>query len=96
LLGDVEIRWPLPEGQLAICPGVTGVLLAFPLPGVHHFRTILIQPATGEMDDRTLSPEEFVVAVQAALPKLPQGAAVELLATHWLTRYRLHRKAAPT
>ena len=96
LLGDVEIRWPLPEGQLAICPGVTGVLLAFPLPGAHHFRTILIQPATGEMDQRTLSSDEFVGAVQAALPKLPHGAAVELLAAHWLTRYRLHRKGAPT
>lgn len=96
LLGDVDIRWPLPDGQLAICPGVTGVLLAFPLPGVHHFRVILIEPATGTVDERELSEQEFVADVSAALPRLGNAAPPELLAKHWLTRYRLHRKGAPT
>jgi 2-polyprenyl-6-methoxyphenol hydroxylase-like FAD-dependent oxidoreductase len=95
LLGDVEIRWPLPDGQIAICPGVSGVLLAFPLPGTHHFRAILIQPATGGVDERSLAGEEFVAAIQAALPRFPRAESVELLDTHWLTRYRLHRKGAP-
>ena len=96
LLGDVEIRWPLPDCQIAICPGVTGVLLAFPLPGVRHFRAILVQPATGGMDQRSLPADEFLGQVREALPKFPHGDAVELEATHWLTRYRLHRKAAAT
>ena len=96
LLGDVDIRWSLPDGQIAICPGMTGVLLAFPLPGSHHFRVILIEPATSEVDDRALSEVEFVSEVQSALPVRPHGEfPVELLKRHWLTRYRLHRKGAP-
>lgn len=95
LLGDVDIRWPLPDGQIAICPGVTGVLLAFPLPGSHHFRAILIQPATAGEEERSLGVPEFTGAVEAALPRLPRGEPVEILDAHWLTRYRLHRKGAP-
>lgn len=95
LLGDTEIRWPLPDGQLAICPGVNGVLLAFPLPGVHHFRVILIEPASGSVDDRHLTDEEFVAKVGAALPRVAGSDALELVTRHWLTRYRLHRKGAP-
>ena len=95
LLGDVEIRWALPDGQLAICPGESGVLLAFPLPGAHHFRVILIAPATGAVDQRDLSEEEFLTAVGAALPRFGGATESELLATQWLTRYRLHRKGAP-
>lgn len=94
LLGDVEICWPLPDGQIAICPGVTGVLLAFPLPGSHHFRAILIHPASAGVEDRGLSEQEFVAAVQAAVPRVPNAKPVEVLANHWLTRYRLHRKGA--
>jgi len=73
------------------------VLLAFPLPGSHHFRVILIEPATGEADERALSEVEFVADVEAALPRRSRGEfPVELLKRHWLTRYRLHRKGAPT
>jgi len=96
LLGDVDIRWPLPDGQIAICPGVTGVLLAFPLPGARHFRIILIQPATGSLDDRTLTEQEFIHDVRAALPAFRDAESTELLRQHWLTRYRLHRKGAAT
>lgn len=94
LLGDVDIRWPLPDGQVAICPGVTGVLLAFPLPGAHHFRVILISPANSAPDERELPAAEFVAEVQAALPALRNASPLELLSVHWLTRYRLHRKGA--
>jgi 2-polyprenyl-6-methoxyphenol hydroxylase-like FAD-dependent oxidoreductase len=96
LLGDVGIRWPLPDGQIAICPGGTGLLLAFPLPGTHHFRVILIEPATGAVEDRSLSEQEFLANVSSALPRFANAAPPELLARHWLTRYRLHRKGAPT
>ena len=96
LLGDVDIRWSLPDGQLAICPGVTGVLLAFPLPGANHFRVILIEPAAGAVGDRDLSEQEFLGDVGAALPRFHNAAPPELLAKHWLTRYRLHRKGAQT
>jgi len=96
LLGDVDIRWPLPDGQLAICPGVTGVLLAFPLPGERHFRIILIEPATGAAEERALSEQEFLSEVGAALPHFTNAEPVELTTSHWLARYRLHRKGAPT
>jgi 2-polyprenyl-6-methoxyphenol hydroxylase-like FAD-dependent oxidoreductase len=96
LLGDVDIRWPLPDGQVAICPGVEGVLLAFPLPGTHHFRVILIEPARAAVDERALPAPEFLDAIRRALPRFPGSADVELLGTHWLTRYRLHRKGVPS
>jgi 2-polyprenyl-6-methoxyphenol hydroxylase-like FAD-dependent oxidoreductase len=95
LLGDVDIRWPLPDGQVAICPAAEGVMLAFPLPGTHHFRVILIAPASGMPDERSLPPSEFVGAVQSALPAFAHALPPELLDVHWLTRYRLHRKGAP-
>jgi hypothetical protein len=95
LLGDVEIRWPLPDGQLAICPAESGVLLAFPLPGARHFRIILIEPATGSVNERDLSEPEFIAEVSKALPRFATEGPVELLTRHWLTRYRLHRKGAP-
>ncbi len=95
LLGDVDIRWPLPDGQIAICPNVDGVMLAFPLPGTHHFRVILIAPASAVPDERALPAPEFVAAVASALPAFPHASPPELMSTHWLTRYRLHRKGAP-
>jgi 2-polyprenyl-6-methoxyphenol hydroxylase-like FAD-dependent oxidoreductase len=95
LLGDVDIRWPLPDGQLAICPAETGVLLAFPLPGARHFRIILIEPAAAAVDERELSEPEFVAEVSKALPRFANAAPVEVISRHWLTRYRLHRKGAP-
>jgi 2-polyprenyl-6-methoxyphenol hydroxylase-like FAD-dependent oxidoreductase len=96
LLGDVEMRWRLPDEQLSICPAADGVLLAFPLPGRHHFRIIMILPATAEPESRHLEPEEFLSQLRRMVP--PIAGSVEeptVIESRWLTRYRLHSRGVP-
>jgi 2-polyprenyl-6-methoxyphenol hydroxylase-like FAD-dependent oxidoreductase len=96
LLGDVEMRWRLPDDQLSICPAADGVLLAFPLPGHHHFRIIMILPAAADPESRHLEPEEFLTQLRRMVP--PVGGAVDeptVLESRWLTRYRLHSRGVP-
>jgi 2-polyprenyl-6-methoxyphenol hydroxylase-like FAD-dependent oxidoreductase len=96
LLGDVQMRWRLPDDQLSICPAADGVLLAFPLPGEHHFRIIMILPATAQPEDRHLDAEEFLAQLRRMVP--PVGGAVDdptVLESRWLTRYRLHSRGVP-
>jgi 2-polyprenyl-6-methoxyphenol hydroxylase-like FAD-dependent oxidoreductase len=96
LLGDVEMRWRLPDDQLSICPAADGVLLAFPLPGQHHFRIIMILPATAEPESRHLDPEDFLTQLRRMVP--PVGGTADeptVLASRWLTRYRLHSRGVP-
>jgi hypothetical protein len=97
LLGDVEMRWRLPDEQLSICPAADGVLLAFPLPGRHHFRIIMILPAaTSDEESRHLEPEEFLTQLRRMVPKV--GGAVDeptVIESRWLTRYRLHSRGVP-
>jgi 2-polyprenyl-6-methoxyphenol hydroxylase-like FAD-dependent oxidoreductase len=95
LLGDVDLRWSLPDGEISICPHHDGVLLAFPLPGSHRFRVIMILPAAGESEDRHLSQDEFFAQLTRMTPGTPPGTPPELLATRWLTRYRLHSRGVP-
>ena len=96
LLGDVDMRWRLPDEQLSICPAEDGVLLAFPLPGRHRFRVIMILPATGDPESRHLEPEEFLAQLRRMVPAVG-GAAEEptVIDSRWLTRYRLHSRGAP-
>ncbi len=97
LLGDVEMRWRLPDEQLSVCPTADGILLAFPLPGRHHFRVIMVLPASAAEEERTLEPEEFLAHLRRMVPAV--GGAVEeptVLDHRWLTRYRLHSRGAPT
>jgi 2-polyprenyl-6-methoxyphenol hydroxylase-like FAD-dependent oxidoreductase len=95
LLGDVDMKWGLPDEEVAICPGTDGVLLAFPLPGKHRFRIIMILPATADPESRHLEADEFITRVRSMTPLSPTGEAPEVLATRWLTRYRLHRRGVP-
>ena len=96
LIGDVEMSWALPDGQLSICPAEEGVLLAFPLRGTHRFRVIAILPATGAEEKRELCAEEFLAEIRRLMPRIA-GAADEprIVSSNWLARYRLHRRGAP-
>jgi 2-polyprenyl-6-methoxyphenol hydroxylase-like FAD-dependent oxidoreductase len=97
LLGDVDLKWRLPDEQLSICPAADGVLLAFPLPGRHRFRIIMILPATAEPESRELGAEEFIAQLRRMVPAV--GGVVEepvVLESRWLTRYRLHSRGVPT
>jgi 2-polyprenyl-6-methoxyphenol hydroxylase-like FAD-dependent oxidoreductase len=95
LLGDVEMRWGLPDHEVSICPSAEGVLLAFPLPGDHRFRVIMIRPATAAPEERRLSPEEFGERVRSMTPRSSDGELPTVLRSRWLTRYRLHRRGVP-
>jgi 2-polyprenyl-6-methoxyphenol hydroxylase-like FAD-dependent oxidoreductase len=95
LLGDVDMKWSLPDAQVAICPAEHGVLLAFPLPGTHRFRIIMILPATADPENRHLDADEFISRLRSMAPRSPTGEVPEVLATRWLTRYRLHRRGVP-
>jgi 2-polyprenyl-6-methoxyphenol hydroxylase-like FAD-dependent oxidoreductase len=95
LIGDVDMHWGLPDGQLAVCPGETGVLLAFPLPGAHRFRVIMIAPATAAEQDRALGADEFLGEVRRMMPRIAGAPEPTVIRSRWLTRYRLHRKGVP-
>jgi 2-polyprenyl-6-methoxyphenol hydroxylase-like FAD-dependent oxidoreductase len=96
LLGDVDMKWSLPDGQASICPAEDGVLLAFPLPGLHRFRIIMIVPATADPESRHLDASEFVARLRSMTPRSSTGEEAEVLAARWLTRYRLHRRGVPS
>jgi 2-polyprenyl-6-methoxyphenol hydroxylase-like FAD-dependent oxidoreductase len=91
LLGDVDLDWDLPDGELSLCPNAEGLLLAFPLPGAHRFRIIMILPTTRETEDRSLSESEFA----AQLARMTPGRVPRILTARWLTRYRLHHRGVP-
>ena len=97
LLGDVDLRWRLPSEQVSICPTAEGVLLAFPLPGEHRFRVIMILPAGGEERSRHLGEDEFTAQLRRMVPVIGGEAADPVvLRARWLTRYRLHSRGVPT
>jgi 2-polyprenyl-6-methoxyphenol hydroxylase-like FAD-dependent oxidoreductase len=98
MLGDVDVAWAVPEGEISICPTRDGVLLAFPLHGAHRFRVIMIVPATAATPERVLPPDEFLARLTLLAPPGPDGQRVPpaLLASRWITRYRLHRRGVPS
>ena len=96
LLGDVTMRWRLPEGQVSICPAPEGVLLVFPLPGAHHFRIIMILPAASGDEARHLDPDEFLSQLRRLVPReRADSEEPTVVESHWLTRYRLHSRGVP-
>jgi len=93
LLGDVDVEWDLPDGELSFCPRSDGILLAFPLRGPHRFRIIMILPTTLQGEDRHLGEAEFLAQLTRMTPsKRPP----RILRSRWLTRYRLHHRGVPT
>ena len=96
LLGDVDMEWEIADGQVTVAPHPKGFLLAFPLPGAHRFRVIMIHPAEAPPEARELSLEEFTAALRDMMPKGQGPRAPHVLHARWLTRYRLHRRGVPT
>ena len=92
LLGDVDMEWDLADAQVTVAPNSRGFLLAFPLPGLHRFRVIMIHPAEGAPEARALSLEEFTASLRDMLPRSAPGSGARVVNARWLTRYRLHRR----
>jgi 2-polyprenyl-6-methoxyphenol hydroxylase-like FAD-dependent oxidoreductase len=94
LIGDVKVHWKLPSNEVSLCPHAEGFLLAFPLPGEHHFRTIMIVPRDDMREDRHLGFDEYRAQLERMVPRgFGDGdGPPTILEANWLTRYRLHRR----
>lgn len=95
LLGDVDMEWDMDETKLTVSPNPHGFLLAFPLPGAHRFRVIMIQPAAAPPESRALSLEEFTASLREMMASNGTSPAPRVIHARWLTRYRLHRRGVP-
>ncbi|AUX38709.1 FAD-binding monooxygenase [Sorangium cellulosum] len=89
LLGDLVVDWPLPDGEIYISPTRRGVAAAFPVPGGHRFRIILILPELPPARGAALSLEEFEGTMRGMIP-VPFKVEKAIV----LSRYRLHHRVA--
>ncbi|WP_437335267.1 FAD-dependent monooxygenase [Sorangium sp. So ce394] len=89
MLGDLIVDWPLPDGDIYISPSRRGVAAAFPVPGSHRFRVILIRPEPPPMHGAQVSLEEFEAAMREMIP-VPFKVQQSIV----LSRYRLHHRVA--
>ena len=90
LLGEVALKWPLPEGELVISPSQKGVLAAFPVPGgPRRYRIICILPHGHPSGKEALPREEFEGVLRELL-----SVPFEIDEVFMLSRYRLHHRVA--
>ncbi|WP_437485249.1 FAD-dependent monooxygenase [Sorangium sp. So ce1014] len=89
MLGDLVVDWPLPDGDIYFSPSRRGVLAAFPVPGSHRFRIILIRPEAPPEHGAPVSLEEFEAAMREMIP-----VPFEVQRAIVLSRYRLHHRVA--
>ena len=95
MLGDVDLEWLLPPSEVVVFPNPMGFLLAFPLPGHHRYRVIMIRPATAPPEARELSLADFTAAMLEMSPSSVAPGGPRVVRARWLTRYRLHRRGVP-
>ncbi|XYH98281.1 FAD-dependent monooxygenase [Sorangium sp. So ce1128] len=89
MLGDLILDWPLPDGDIYISPSRHGVAAAFPVPGSHRFRVILILPEAAPAHGAAPSLEEFQSKMRETIP-VPFKVERAIV----LSRYRLHHRVA--
>ncbi|WP_081426588.1 FAD-dependent monooxygenase [Sorangium cellulosum] len=89
MLGDLVVDWPLPEGEIYISPSRRGVAAAFPVPGSHRFRIVLIRPEASPAHGAPPSLEEFEGLMREMIP-VPFQVQKAIV----LSRYRLHHRVA--
>ncbi|WP_437676557.1 FAD-dependent monooxygenase [Sorangium sp. So ce131] len=89
LLGDLVVDWQLPDGELYVSPSRRGVAAAFPVPGSHRFRVILILPELPPARGAAPSLEEFEGTMRSLIP-VPFKVEKAIV----LSRYRLHHRVA--
>ncbi|WP_437279036.1 FAD-dependent monooxygenase [Sorangium sp. So ce375] len=89
MLGDLVIDWPLPDGDIYISPSHRGMAAAFPVPGSHRFRIILILPEASPARGASPSLEEFEGVMREMIPT-PFKVEKAIV----LSRYRLHHRVA--
>ncbi|WP_437906422.1 FAD-dependent monooxygenase [Sorangium sp. So ce327] len=89
MLGDLVIDWPLPDGDIYISPSRRGLAAAFPVPGSHRFRIVLILPEASPARGASLSLEEFEGVMRSMIP-----TPFKIQKAIVLSRYRLHHRVA--
>ncbi|HTN89999.1 MAG TPA: FAD-dependent monooxygenase [Sorangium sp.] len=89
MLGDLVVDWPLPDGEIYLSPSRRGVAAAFPVPGSHRFRVILILPEAPPAHGAPPSLEEFEGSMRETIP-VPFKVQRAIV----LSRYRLHHRVA--
>ncbi|WP_437734347.1 FAD-dependent monooxygenase [Sorangium sp. So ce1335] len=89
MLGDLVVDWPLPDGEIYISPSRRGVAAAFPVPGDHRFRVILIRPEASPAHGAPPSLAEFEGSMREMIP-VPFTVEKAIV----LSRYRLHHRVA--
>lgn len=94
MVGDLVVRWELADNEVYICPSRSGIAVAFPIPGEHRFRVVLILPKAKEAPEGgTRGPLELpeFEAHLKALWQVP--LTIERAAS--VVRYRLHHRVVP-
>ncbi|MGK3989230.1 FAD-dependent monooxygenase [Sorangium sp. So ce136] len=89
MLGDLVLDWPLPDGEIYLGPSRRGVAAAFPVPGSHRFRVILILPEAPPAHGAPPSLEEFESRMRETIP-----VPFKVQRAFVLSRYRLHHRVA--
>ncbi|MFI9386454.1 FAD-dependent monooxygenase [Kutzneria sp. NPDC052558] len=93
IMADAELDWELPDGDLYVSPSRSGFVAVFGMPGTHRFRifgNVIVGPEGPSAEYSEPTHEEFQAMLDSRLP-VPATVVKE----HWVSRYRLHRKAVP-
>jgi 2-polyprenyl-6-methoxyphenol hydroxylase-like FAD-dependent oxidoreductase len=93
IMADAELDWELPDGDLYVSPSRSGFVAVFGMPGTHRFRifgNVVVGPEGPSAEYSEPTHEEFQAMLDARLP-----VPAKVVKEHWVSRYRLHRKAVP-
>jgi 2-polyprenyl-6-methoxyphenol hydroxylase-like FAD-dependent oxidoreductase len=93
IMADAELDWELPDGDLYVAPSRTGFVAVFGMPGTHRFRifgNVVVGPEGPSAEYSEPTHEDFQALLDDRLP-----VPAKVIREHWVSRYRLHRRAVP-
>jgi 2-polyprenyl-6-methoxyphenol hydroxylase-like FAD-dependent oxidoreductase len=93
IMADAELDWELPDGDLYVSPSKSGFIAVFGMPGTHRFRifgNVVVGPEGPSAEYSEPTHEDFQRLLDERLP-----VPAKVVREHWVSRYRLHRRAVP-
>ncbi|MFF1818759.1 FAD-dependent monooxygenase [Kribbella sp. NPDC058245] len=93
IMADAELDWELPDGELYTFISKPGIYAAFAMPGEHRFRIFgNVEPGPDGPSAEYSEPTdaEFQAMTDERVPY-----PTRITKKHWVSRYRLHRRAVP-